>query len=615
MREGGRRCRVPPRSTAVRLVIHGSLDKIAGRSNGVKPYSQASGGREASGPKPKPRNTDLVGQHPIDAVGNRASLLSMQATTLLRFKERAFGLLLFLGLPWTTSAQGQEAQSDVQGVEVLTRGPVHEAFAGIVTFDPKPGIVVTQAPPPPIEELPPEQRPTGDNVTWIPGYWAWDDERENFLWISGTWRDLPPGREWMVGYWSESTQGHQWVSGYWADVRERETLYLPPPPATLEIGSNVAAPSANHDWTPGNWNWTQERYAWRPGHWAQGRRDWDWIPAHYVWTPRGYVFVDGFWDYPAQRRGVLFAPVYFSSEVRARRDYRYSPSVVIDLPALIEHLFLRPRHHHYYFGDYYDTRYDRAGFYPARSFSSSRLGYDSIYAHQRWEHRGDREWGRRGAAAYQYRRDHESARPSRTWVAQRNYIPETSRSEFRGPALATSLKHLTARKGKSIPFQNVNKEERVRLANRKQDVQKSRDQRRIREARGTDTAERIPGTVQKPTKVARTRSPIAAEPINRSGKGRNSPPAPRTSQPDRKDKPGKDKPGKDKPGKDKPGKDKPGKDKPGKSDKRTEPKPSKAPRESQPDRKDKPGKDKPGKSDKRADTQRPKAPLGLRIGS
>jgi hypothetical protein len=35
----------------------------------------------------------------------------------------------------------------VQGVQVLTRGPVHEAFAGMVTYNPEPGIVVVKAPP------------------------------------------------------------------------------------------------------------------------------------------------------------------------------------------------------------------------------------------------------------------------------------------------------------------------------------------------------------------------------------------------------------------------------------------------------------------------------------
>ena len=54
-------------------------------------------------------------------------------------------------------------------MEVLTRGPVHEAFAETITFDPEPGIVVPKAPPEPIEEVAPDQRPAGANVTWIPG--------------------------------------------------------------------------------------------------------------------------------------------------------------------------------------------------------------------------------------------------------------------------------------------------------------------------------------------------------------------------------------------------------------------------------------------------------------
>src|SRR6185503_9924505 len=66
------------------------------------------------------------------------------------------------------------------GAEVLTRGPVHEAFAETITFDPQPGIVAPKAPPTAIEEVPPLQRPEGKNVNWIPGYWGWDDERNDF---------------------------------------------------------------------------------------------------------------------------------------------------------------------------------------------------------------------------------------------------------------------------------------------------------------------------------------------------------------------------------------------------------------------------------------------------
>ncbi|MFM9118270.1 MAG: hypothetical protein ACKOU6_19145, partial [Planctomycetota bacterium] len=57
--------------------------------------------------------------------------------------------------------------------EELTRGPVHEAFAQPVVFDPEPGPVIQQQPPASIEEIPPDEKPAGDDVTWISGYWAW----------------------------------------------------------------------------------------------------------------------------------------------------------------------------------------------------------------------------------------------------------------------------------------------------------------------------------------------------------------------------------------------------------------------------------------------------------
>ena len=107
--------------------------------------------------------------------------------------------------------------------------------------------------------------------------------------------------------------------------------YLPEPPATVEAGPNIAAPSPDDIWLPGSWMWQQNRYAWRPGFWAAAQPDWDWVPAHYVWAPRGYVFVDGYWDYSIGRRGVLFAPVYFPGGMYAQPGFSYSPAMVIDL--------------------------------------------------------------------------------------------------------------------------------------------------------------------------------------------------------------------------------------------------------------------------------------------
>ena len=164
--------------------------------------------------------------------------------------------------------------------------------------------------------------------------------------------------------------------------------------------------------------WQNGRYVWRPGFWASVQPNWVWIPAHYVWAPRGYVFVDGYWDYSIGRRGMLFAPVYFNADVYARQGFSYSPTTAIDLSVFANHLFLRPRYQHYYFGDYYAANYEKTGFVPWFSFQTNRVGYDPIYAYDRWRHRQDRGWEQRQQADFQNRRNNENLRPPRTWAGQ-----------------------------------------------------------------------------------------------------------------------------------------------------------------------------------------------------
>ena len=456
-----------------------------------------------------------------------------------------FSAAMVLGLclgSATIACRAQPAAPEATGVQVLTRGPVHEAFAETVSFNPQPGIVVTKTPPEVIEEIPPEQRPEGDNITWIPGYWAWDDERVDFVWISGTWRALPPGRAWMAGYWGQTAQGYQWTSGYWADAAAKETTYLPPPPTTVEAGPNIAAPSLDYGWTPGCWIWYSGRYAWRPGYWAQGRADWDWMPAHYVWTPRGYIFVGGFWDYSVGRRGLLFAPVYFDAGVYSRGGYRYEPSIVIDLGVFDDHLFLRPSYGHYYFGDYYSANYLEGGFYASFAFQSGRYGYDPFYSHQRWEHRDDREWAHRVEASYDYRRDHEAARPPRTWAAQVNIAPGNASSPQSRNMIARPMDQLIKQKDSPIRFQPVAKAERQKFEQRGQEVQQSRQQRRNLESPAAVTTTRSSGMAIQPAKLSLPQSPIVAKRANQLRNTQAPPQVPRESKPDLKRQPNSDQP-------------------------------------------------------------------------
>lgn len=428
---------------------------------------------------------------------------------------------LSFGFSKATFAQPVPADA-AQGMQVLTRGPVHEAFAETVTFDPEPGIVVSKAPPAAIEELPPSQKPEGANVAWIPGYWGWDDERSDFLWVSGVWRALPPVRQWVPGYWGQSAQGFQWTSGYWADAQASEVEYLPEPPATVEVGPNIAASSADQTWLPGCWVWQQGRYAWRPGFWASVQPDWVWIPAHYVWAPRGYVFVDGYWDYSIARRGVLFAPVYFNAGVYAQPGFSYSPTTVIDLGVFRSHLFMRPQYQHYYFGDYYAANYRGAGFYPWFSVNTGRFGYDPIYAHDRWQHRQDLGWEQRQQADFDNRRDHENLRPPRTWANQ-GVVGRGGVASAVLDIVGQSLDQGSPSRDGALRFQPVDPAERQRLSQHRQDVNRFRDQRQQWEANAAVAPVQTQPNVFAPGRSPLPRSPIVARPATELGEGHAPP--------------------------------------------------------------------------------------------
>ncbi len=248
-------------------------------------------------------------------------------------------------------------QTDSQGGQVLTRGAVHEAYAAPVVHDPAPSPVVPKEPPSPIQEMPPDQKPAGQNVQWIPGYWSWDVSRDDFIWISGIWREPPPNSQWVPGYWHQVEGGSQWVPGTWIPISsgpaQSQPSYLPAPPKSLEAGPNTPAPAPNLSWTPGYWSWQGSGYAWRPGFWAAVQSNWIWMPAHYVWTPSGHLFVAGYWDLPLANRGLMFAPVYYPQPVYAQPNFVFTPSISIVGSAVTANLFVQASTNQYLFGNYY----------------------------------------------------------------------------------------------------------------------------------------------------------------------------------------------------------------------------------------------------------------------
>jgi hypothetical protein len=357
--------------------------------------------------------------------------------------------------------------------EPLTRGPIHEAFAQAVTPAAEAGLIVTAEPPPMIDEIPPSQRPAGNDIAWISGYWGWDDDRKDFIWISGIWRALPPGREWVPGYWAKIANGYQWISGYWADQRLEEVQYLPAPPETVDAGPSTESPTGNEIWIPGTWVWQQDKYQWRAGYWANGNQRWIWTNAHYVYTPRGYLYVNGYWDFLVPQRGVLFSPVYFSNPVP--RSYVYSPQMVVNTLALADNLFLRPTYRHYYYGDYYAANYRGRGILPYFAFHNSRYGYDSIYSFNRWSNRNNQNWERSVEARYEDLRDREAGRPPRDYATWNKQLRD--RDNDKNPLIYKSVQDFGRVQGHDFKFSDFNDGDRRTAGNSWRDLDSYRQNR------------------------------------------------------------------------------------------------------------------------------------------
>ncbi|GIW84187.1 MAG: hypothetical protein KatS3mg106_700 [Gemmataceae bacterium] len=278
-------------------------------------------------------------------------------------------LLLGAGSAW-----GQEPQSSLPaprevtpaeeaGVQPLEKGPIHEAFAEPGGPTRGEGLTAPKAPPPPVPEEPPESKPEGENVQWIPGYWYWDKERQDFIWISGFWRNVPPDRVWEPGKWY--AENGQWVyrPGFWRPASMSSwRVDLPPPPSPVESGPSTPPPSDTAVWIPGHWEYRDGRYVWRAGYWAYANGVMMWHPPQYLSTGSGYMYVPGYWDYPLEWRGVVYTPVYFTQPVWLTPGWRWRPRLALSLGlgwgwgcgGLFSSLYIGPGWNYYYYGNWWD---------------------------------------------------------------------------------------------------------------------------------------------------------------------------------------------------------------------------------------------------------------------
>jgi hypothetical protein len=364
------------------------------------------------------------------------------------------------------------AQQPAPGaVEPQTRGPIHEAFAQPVDVTADPGMPLPKEPPAPINELPPDQQPDGPNVQWLPGYWAWDADRSDFIWISGVYRNAPPGRRYVPGYWTNTPEGWRWVPGFWsADPQAVPTV--PPPPESLESGPSAPPPDDNSAYVPGMWLFQSGRFAWRPGYWTAFRPGLVWVPAHYVWTPAGYIFVDGYWDLPLDNRGLLFAPVAFSGSPWLDPGWSYTPAYVVSPAAIVDACFYRPRSCHLYFGNYFGPGCATLGFRP---WFTGMGRYDPALSHHVWQHRGTPNWYAGYRQTYVDRQAGKLTAPPRTFAQHAAFVQNGGRP------LVTTLNQ-AAQQGSGV---RIVRAAPAQHAAQKVLVQQSRQAAQVRQQRDT----------------------------------------------------------------------------------------------------------------------------------
>lgn len=405
------------------------------------------------------------------------------------------------------------------GSEVLAGGPVHEAFAKPVSMDAQAPIVVPQQPPQNLQEVPPPEQPAGAGIVWVPGYWAWDADRNDFIWVSGCWRNAPPNTYWVPGHWLQIDTGWEWIGGFWKPITaqpQQEIEYLPAPPAPIEVEATAAPPLPDQVWVPGCWYWNQGQYSRRRGYWITQQVGWVWVPSHFAWTPRGYIFAQGHWDHDMDNRGVLFCPTFFPRDVRVRAGFVFSPEVCVDLGMLRLNLFVYPRYRHYYFGDYYDAAYGRIGIFPWFKCQTIHTWYDPLFVYDRWHFRQtDPHWAANQARGFQSRQSNRDLRPARTYVglqAQMARLPENRRSER---PLVESVKTYAASQRTPIKFERITTVERQQIAVKATDVRSLRDNRSQWES---PPAPRGAATVPTPKAGSATRpatSPTAARSVTK----------------------------------------------------------------------------------------------------
>jgi hypothetical protein len=196
-------------------------------------------------------------------------------------------------------------------------------------------------------------------------------------------------------------------------------------------------------------------------------------------------------------------------------------------------LFIETHSNHYYYGDYYDHRYEERGFRPWYSRQDGRYGDDPIYTQYRsTQLRIDPDWDVHMDEQFRYRRDHVEARPAQTLALQLSININRTAGAPENVIIGRSFAEAALSKTSPMRFATVNTDERKQFETRGQEVRKFQLERAKIEMAPADAGHSrgVPETAQ-PVKMQLPVSPVAARQTEHVEGVKAPPPMPVTPKP------------------------------------------------------------------------------------
>ena len=236
----------------------------------------------------------------------------------------------------------------------------------------------------------------------------------------------------------------------------------------------------------------------------------------------------GYWDHDISHRGVMFAPVCFDRPVYGRPGYAYSPSVVIDFGVVATCLFVQPRSHHYYFGDYYDRRCEERGYRPWYTNEVRHRGDDPLYVQYRAQQlRRDPNWDTHVREQFSYRREHVEARPPQTLAIQVNLFNTRKVNVPEDMHIGRTLADVAASRILPVRLSPVNADERRQFERNGRELRRFQLDRAKLELEAAPAAQSSESPqAPQPASVKLPESPVAAKPLENAEGAKAPPPLP-----------------------------------------------------------------------------------------